>query len=386
MLSAFWDDFITKTPGKVTSIFPHSLYANLLPPKHPKHAVVTHNAAESYEAAAEECKNKVQRIANECRRVNEKFTDPDFDIEDDFGCGNCLHGLLPFDKDGSEGSTVSVDELRDCLDILISSRILGSQSTAPLNIAALKKCLDESRRETPHEPEAVHRVNYIYEKPAFCVDGYSTDDVRQGAIGDCWWLSAVATLCCMEGLMNRVCVAQDEECGVYGFVFFRDGEWFSTVVDDNLYLDYPDYPIDMYDSSGEKEREYKKLRHTGSSALYFAHCADKNETWLPLLEKAYAKVHGDYDAIDGGVSGEAVEDMTGGVTTNIATNKVLSRDKLWQELLGANKDFVFAAMCPELMTNTEGMRGLTPGHSYSVLKATEESDEDGNKFRLVLIR
>src|SRR6266498_1552289 len=77
MLSAFWDDFITKTPGKVTSIFPHSLYANLLPPKHPKHAVVTHNAAESYEAAAEECKNKVQRIANECRRVNEKFTDPD---------------------------------------------------------------------------------------------------------------------------------------------------------------------------------------------------------------------------------------------------------------------------------------------------------------------
>ena len=26
-------------------------------------------------------------------------------------------------------------------------------------------------------------------------------------------------------------MARDEECGVYGFVFFRDGEWISTVVD-----------------------------------------------------------------------------------------------------------------------------------------------------------
>jgi hypothetical protein len=190
----------------------------------------------------------------------------------------------------------------------------------------------------------------------------------------------------MEELMDRVCVARDEKCGVYGFVFFRDGEWFSTVVDDNLYMVQQDYTSDIYDNSGEEEREYRELHQTGSSALYFAHCADKNETWLPLLEKAYAKVHGDYDAISGGVSGEAVEDMTGGVTTNLLTNKVLDKDKLWQELLGANKDFVFAALSSSPTTNVEGMRGLTPGHSYSILKATEESDADGNKFRLVLIR
>lgn len=33
-----------------------------------------------------------------------------------------------------------------------------------------------------------------------------------------------------EGHMDKICVARDEECGVYGFVFFRDGEWISTVV------------------------------------------------------------------------------------------------------------------------------------------------------------
>ncbi|KAI9867798.1 MAG: hypothetical protein M1813_007620 [Trichoglossum hirsutum] len=386
VLEAFWDDFITKTPGKVTSIFPHSLYANLLPPEYLKHTAVNRNAADGYKAAAEECRKKVRRIADECRRTNEKFTDPDFDIEEDFGCGDCLHGLPPSDESDSEGSIISVDRLRDCLDVLVSSKVLGVESTR-VNIAALKKCFDDSQRDEAWDgPRAVHRVDYIYKKPAFYIDGYSTDDVRQGAIGDCWWVSAVATLCCMEELMDRVCVARDEKCGVYGFVFFRDGEWFSTVVDDNLYMVQQDYTSDIYDNSGEEEREYRELHQTGSSALYFAHCADKNETWLPLLEKAYAKVHGDYDAISGGVSGEAVEDMTGGVTTNLLTNKVLDKDKLWQELLGANKDFVFAALSSSPTTNVEGMRGLTPGHSYSILKATEESDADGNKFRLVLIR
>ena len=35
----------------------------------------------------------------------------------------------------------------------------------------------------------------------------------------------------------------------------------------------------------------------------FAKCEDKSETWLPLLEKAYAKAHGDYGAIEGGWTG-----------------------------------------------------------------------------------
>ena len=57
-------------------------------------------------------------------------------------------------------------------------------------------------------------------------------------------------------------------------------------------------------------------------------------------------MHGDYDAIQGGDSGEAVEDMTGGVTVTLPTNRILSKDKLWNELLNVNKNFIFAASSP----------------------------------------
>ena len=53
----------------------------------------------------------------------------------------------------------------------------------------------------------------------------------------------------------------------------------------------------------DAEEKYRKANQTGSKALYFAQCRSENETWLPLLEKAYAKAHGDYSAIDGGFTG-----------------------------------------------------------------------------------
>ncbi|BCS04470.1 uncharacterized protein AKAW2_80271A [Aspergillus luchuensis] len=90
------------------------------------------------------------------------------------------------------------------------------------------------------------------------------------------------------------------------------------------------------------EEEYRKVWQTGSRALYFAQCADENETWLPLLEKAYAKAHGDYSAIEGGFVGEALEDLTGGVTSDVLTSNILDKDRFWKkELMHVNQEFLF---------------------------------------------
>ncbi|KAH8706011.1 hypothetical protein BGW36DRAFT_284468 [Talaromyces proteolyticus] len=404
LVGDFWDSFITKKPGQVTSVFPQRLYANLLHPVLNEASSSAHNAAESYDAAAKECKEKVARIVRECTRTNEKFLDPDFDIESDknLGLGNCLRGLLSGCDDSVSSDTspeirpaVSAFELRNSLNTLAASHVLGISSTVPIDVNTLRDFIGPEQDlkpttfsdENAYFPGSVHRIDWIFKNPQFTVDGYSTTDIKQGANGDCWWLAAVATICNRQDLMEKICVARDAECGVYGYVFYRDGDWVSTVVDDNLYLSAADFDFygDRYDGTGKRAREHRKHHQTGSEALYFAKCADPNETWLPLLEKAYAKIHGDYDAISGGWPGEAVEDLTGGVTTTIATNRVLSIDRLWNELINSDGQFVFAASA--LGTGWDSTRsGLALGHAYSILRAVHELDEEGNGVRLVLIR
>ncbi|OJJ96405.1 hypothetical protein ASPACDRAFT_1780, partial [Aspergillus aculeatus ATCC 16872] len=398
-LTAFWNSFITKTPGKVTTIFPQSLYADLLPSQQelPGQSAAR-NAAESYEAAARQCRAEVQRIVRECHRMNEKFTDPDFDIENDreLELWNCLRGLVRGGKFGGEGRGVSLGAARGRNGAAggrrdgvrgKGGRGSGTKADDDWRSSSSSSSSDDNADEEEGVPGSVHRVDWIFEDPQFTIDGYSNTDIKQGANGDCWWLAAVATICNRQDLMERICLARDEECGVYGFIFYRDGEWVSTVVDDNLYLSHEDFDFygDRYDSTGRLARQYRKRHQTGSEALYFAKCSDANETWLPLLEKAYAKVHGDYEALSGGWSGEAVEDMTGGVTTTIATNKVLNKNTLWKELVNAERNFVFAASA--LGTGREWTRGgLALGHAYSILRATEEEDENGKKVQLVLVR
>lgn len=87
----------------------------------------------------------------------------------------------------------------------------------------------------------------------------------------------------------------------------QDGEWISEVIDDKLYLAKEDFHESFWErfdwleiDMPNPDDEYRKVMQTGSKALYFAQCRDQNETWLPLLEKAYAKAHGDYGAIEGG--------------------------------------------------------------------------------------
>ena len=261
-VDAFWEKFITKYPGKVSTILPDNPYARSKTAKTPNGRVQGQKAVKSYNEAAVECKRDVERIVRECRRVNQKYRDPHFEIEFDLKCGNrnCLVGL--------------------------------------------------NRKNDGIQPKGVKRVSEIFEKPQFFIDKATSGDVRQGRDGDCWFMSALGALGTKDGLIDKVCVARDEQVGIYGFVFHRDGEWQQCIVDDKLYLCAPDYDESVEErriwnniDRKSDEEEYIKAYQTGSRALYFASCEDENETWLPLLEKAYAKLHGDYLAIASGFVG-----------------------------------------------------------------------------------
>jgi len=244
ILDGFWSGFKSKYPGKITSIFPRSLYVSLLPPIHPNGASSARNAAESYEKAARECRDRVKRIVRDCERTNEKFTDPDFDIESDlYRMKDCLYGLMEGDPSGSPTAA----DLKQALDVLAFSPdgnvpplvpALADGQSGTFGLTALKSLLDPSPGDDDksYSTRSVHRVDWVFKKPQFTVDGFSSSDIEQGGIGDCWFMAAIANIAHRRDLMDRVCVERDEECGVYGFVFYRDGEWISTVIDDNLYL------------------------------------------------------------------------------------------------------------------------------------------------------
>jgi hypothetical protein len=68
----------------------------------------------------------------------------------------------------------------------------------------------------------------------------------------------------------------------------------------------------------EKER-YNATARKGSDSLYFARPTTEGETWVPLVEKAYAKIHGDYASVNYGWTCDAIEDMTGWVSRFLIT-------------------------------------------------------------------
>ncbi|PCH00265.1 Peptidase C2, calpain family [Penicillium occitanis (nom. inval.)] len=338
-IKQFWNQFNTRYPGKIFTILPDNPYARSKAAQQPTGVVQGAGAARSYEQARKECEIAVERIVKECERINQRYSDPHFDIEFDLKTGK-----------------------RNCLDGLAEENM-------------------EMR------PRGVKRVTDIFDHPQFYINGPTAGDVRQGRDGDCWLMAALCTMGNKEGLIDRLCVARNEKVGVYGFVFYRDGEWQQCIIDDKLYLRAADYDesIDerpIWDDINRKdtEEEYRKVWQTGSRALYFAQCSDDNETWLPLLEKAYAKAHGDYTAIEGGFVGEAIEDLTGGVTSEILSTNILDKDKFWkEELMNVNKQFLFGCatgifsnwLDPKYRGPPRERKGISEGHSYSIMEAKE---------------
>lgn len=234
---------------------------------------------------------------------------------------------------------------------------------------------------TSNVPKAVKRIHEIFDKPTFLKDKVSPADVKQGSLGDCWLMASLTALANMDVGLQRICVEYDTKIGIYGFVFHRDGEWIVSIIDDKLYLKSPDWDspsvqrhlLEQTDRE-DVEKEYRKTYQSGSQALFFAHCRDQDETWLPLLEKAYAKAHGDYAALQGGWIGEGLEDLTGGVTTELLTSDILDTDEFWtNEILKVNKEFLFGCSTGLLDGGYGNRDGISEGHAYVIMEARELS-------------
>lgn len=190
---------------------------------------------QSYEDAAAQCRHKVAQIVKECRRVNQKYRDPHFDLEIDLKLNrrDCLDSLDNVKDDDRSDDYIRDPPLkdRDQHQPASATSVMGMLDRIDRENAAVPT---DGDAESKLRPQAVKRVVDIFDDPKFFIDGPTAHDVRQGRDGDCWLMAALCTISNKPGLIEKCCVAHDHEVGVYGFVFHRDGEWFSEIIDDKV--------------------------------------------------------------------------------------------------------------------------------------------------------
>ena len=202
-----------------------------------------------------------------------------------------------------------------------------------------------------------------YTGPLF-VDGPSSSDVRQGAIGDCYFPSACAAVAhqvpkAIENAITETPNAAGER--EFNVKFYsRSGRMEMVTVDADLYTRSWGGPI------------YGTTTGTNDTT--------KMELWYPILEKAYAKWKGSYDKIgNGGSAADVMTALTGKYTTSMST-AYDSSDALFKaiKVAGDKKQPMAAGTHDDKKkyANT----GVYADHSYSLFGAEESG---GKKYVLL---
>ncbi|XP_034034423.1 calpain-5-like [Thalassophryne amazonica] len=199
----------------------------------------------------------------------------------------------------------------------------------------------------------------ISSDPHLFVEGISSHDLNQGIVGNCWFVAACSCLALKPDLWKRVIADWKEQewdskhpenyAGIFHFQFWVLGEWVDVVVDDQL--------------------------PTINEELIYCHSKCNNEFWSALLEKAYAKLAGCYESLEGGNTGDAVVDFSGAVAETINLEEGAyykdqqKQDHLFDDLYKVyDRGGIISCSINALPHEIENKmaNGLVKGHAYSV--------------------
>eukprot|EP00736_Rhodelphis_marinus_P001783 Rmarinus@m.4088 len=231
----------------------------------PYYPLSPHRPPEPYEFP--ECKprdpNALQKlfvIAEECHRKRARFTDPDFPPRND---------SVFFHRDGTEPAnhdpflcSLTDGRGRPTLTWLRPTEIVSQNSYVVL----------------PMEPHP--------------------NDVFVGILEDAYLISAFRELA-RRGMLGGVILDQYLPWGVIGVNLFVFGKWHVIIIDDLL-------------PCHETNTAWVPVFSTPSGDHSWNPAADPEAPfWGMLMEKAFAKLHGSYQALSDGVAGDVISYVTG---------------------------------------------------------------------------
>ncbi|KAJ8611383.1 hypothetical protein CTAYLR_006499 [Chrysophaeum taylorii] len=176
----------------------------------------------------------------------------------------------------------------------------------------------------------------------------SSSGVVQGALGNRWLIGALGVVSRREHLRAQLVVSS--ACagrGLYTVKFYKCGKWRYVHVDD-------------------------RIPCTRSGTPHYGRSVDPDEVWVMVVEKAYAKLHGCYEAIAVGTLEDGLRDLTG---LAVETTSLPS----WDEIRDATARRVLLAVCdtskPLEPLDPAGAfnkpSGLLKNHPYLVAEAID---------------
>jgi len=135
------------------------------------------------------------------------------------------------------------------------------------------------------------------------------EDVCQGGLGNCWLAAALSIVARFPELIDKMFVTKEfNEWGAYHLRLCHAGEWRSILVDDLL----PTSKI----FEGYMDPNGSTVYYSQGGSLCYLHGA-RRQIWVPIVEKAAAKLYGCWANMMGGTIAEAMSLFTGFPTQRI---------------------------------------------------------------------
>ncbi|CAG9558538.1 unnamed protein product [Danaus chrysippus] len=204
------------------------------------------------------------------------------------------------------------------------------------------------------------RAKELYQNPKFILDNSDSFDIVTGRLGDKWLLSCIGVLYLCKGLFYRVVPADQQidsnYAGVFRFRLWWCGQWVEVLVDDRL--------------------------PTVNGKLAFMHCSHSEQLWPALLEKAYAKMHGSYEALKYGNLLDGLADLTGGITESLNISDLADATALHN--LMKTTSVVTAYRLPNAATHS--VKSIESGMNYRLYNVERVDTSDGPVYLVRLGR